>query len=249
MEKLKTKTLSDEAKEAIYRYIKSRDISIDNKLPSEENMAKLLGVSRITIRSALNDLASEGIIFRRQGKGTFINKEALKMKAKLNPIRKFDETIKRSGFEPSTKDLSYEIKKADYDISNILGIKENDLIVEVKKTFYADDKPCAYCIDKFALNLLNDEKSFEDIKKYENSIFQFLRDKANINILWDRVEFDTVTNFDFKELGDIFNVNEHIKSFLVIEGVNFDENDLPVMYATEYIDTKIIKFNLIRQKN
>lgn len=66
-QKLRVKSLSGQAKEAILQYIEEMDLKTDNKLPREEALAEMLGVSRITIRQALNDLAAEGIIFRRQG--------------------------------------------------------------------------------------------------------------------------------------------------------------------------------------
>ena len=248
MQRLKTKPLSDEAKEAIYKYIKSLDLTKETKLPSEENMAQLLGVSRITIRTALNELALEGIVFRRQGKGTFVNKEALKMKAQLNPIKQFKDIIKISGYKPSIKILGYELINADYHLSNLLKIKENDIIVVAKKIFYADKNPCTYCIDCFPLGLLPNKEDCEDLDKYENSIFEFIKDKANINVSWDKVEIDTTTNLQTPELSIQFNCSDKIKSFLLLEGINFDENDKPVMYVKEYIDTDFIRFNIIRQR-
>ena len=59
-QKLRVKSLSGQAKEAILQYIEEMDLKTDNKLPREEALAEMLGVSRITIRQALNDLAAEG---------------------------------------------------------------------------------------------------------------------------------------------------------------------------------------------
>ena len=61
-QKLRVKSLSGQAKEAILQYIEEMDLKTDNKLPREEALAEMLGVSRITIRQALNDLAAEGIL-------------------------------------------------------------------------------------------------------------------------------------------------------------------------------------------
>ena len=72
LEPIKTKSLTQITKESILKYIRTLNLDVNNKLPSEENLSKDLGVSRITVRSALNELATEGVIFRRQGKGTFI---------------------------------------------------------------------------------------------------------------------------------------------------------------------------------
>ncbi len=61
--------LSEKAKIQIRKYINTMDLGHSNKLPSEEIFADIIGVSRITIRSALNDLASEGVIFRSRARG------------------------------------------------------------------------------------------------------------------------------------------------------------------------------------
>lgn len=188
MQRIKSKSLTDEVKDSIYKYIKSLDLSKDTKLPSEENMAQLIGVSRITIRSALNELASEGIIFRRQGKGTFVNSEALQMKAQLNPVRQFTNIIEGSGYKSSIKTLGYEIINADFNLSKLLKIKENEPLVVARKIFYADENPCTYCVDYFPLSLLEHKDECNDLDKYDDSIFNFLRDKANVRISWDKVE-------------------------------------------------------------
>lgn len=248
MQRIKSKSLTDEVKESIYKYIKSLDLSKDTKLPSEENMAQLIGVSRITIRSALNELASEGVIFRRQGKGTFVNSEALQMKAQLNPVRQFTDIIESSGYKSSIKPLGYEIINADLNLSKLLKIKENEPLVVVRKIFYADENPCTYCVDYFPLSLLEDKNECDDLDKYDESIFKFLRDKSNVKISWDKVEIGTITNLENDELSNQFECKDKVKSFLLLEGINFDENDRPVMYIQEYIDTKFIRFNIIRQR-
>lgn len=55
------------------RMIGEMDLSRGTKLPREEELARILGVSRTTVRQALNDLAADGIVLRRQGRGTFVN--------------------------------------------------------------------------------------------------------------------------------------------------------------------------------
>lgn len=247
-EPIKINNLVEKTKESILKYIEKTNIDINNKLPSEENLSSILGVSRVTVRSALNDLANEGIIFRRQGKGTFINREAIKLKVKLNPINEFGEIIKNSGYKPKIKILDNKIIRADISISNDLDIEIDSEVLKTQKVFFADESPCAYCIDYLPVENINKE-SIEDLIRYEGSLYRYLLNKYNIKIAWDKVEIFTTTNSENIILNKIFQCKEEPKSFLVIKGVNYDINDKPICITFEYIDTKIITFNLIRQRS
>ena len=98
--KLNVTSLSEQAKKEVLRYIENMDFDKGNKLPREEMLAEMIGVSRITIRQALNELSAEGIIFRRQGKGTFVNVDSLNIKVTFSPCMELTQMIQNSGYRP-----------------------------------------------------------------------------------------------------------------------------------------------------
>lgn len=250
MEKINVMNLTKLVKENIYKYIKGLDYSHVNKLPSEEDLSSLLNVSRITVRSALNELASEGLIFRKHGKGTFINVEALKMNVQLTPMKPYTEIIKNSGYTPSVKNINYIIKELeDEKIAKELKIPLKEKVVVVKKTFYADKIPTVYCIDYFPVSILKNEESCEDIKKHQESIFDFFKTECNEKIIWEKSEISTTTSFETPELKKIFKCENEIKSFLVISGMNFNDENKPAVYAKEYVNTNIINFSFVRHRS
>ena len=79
--------------------IEGMDLAQDNKLPREELLASQLGVSRTTIRQALNNLAAEGVVSRRQGKGTFVNVDSIGIRVTFSPCMELMQAIRNSGFE------------------------------------------------------------------------------------------------------------------------------------------------------
>ena len=248
MKKIKSKSLSSEVKSEIHNYIIKNFDGSNVKLPSEDDFAEILGVSRVTIRTALNELASDGIIFRKQGKGTFINPQAITMKVQFNPVVLFKEMILQSGYTPSVKILGYEMIKPDSKIISLLGLKDNEEIIMAKKIFYADKKPCVYCEDYFSKDIFENTSNLDYLKDYEESIFDFIQTYSGRKISWDKVEILTITNMEKKELNNYFQCNDKIKSFLLLEGINFDQEDRPLLFAKEYIDTNYICFNSIRKK-
>lgn len=68
----KTGPLYAQIAEGILDRIESGELAPGDRLPSERKMSRMLGVNRLTVRRALEVLASQGLLLRRQGDGTYV---------------------------------------------------------------------------------------------------------------------------------------------------------------------------------
>lgn len=248
--KLNALTLSERAGFEIKNYISTMNLQENNKLPREELLAEIIGVSRITIRQALNDLAAEGVVFRRQGKGTFVNVDSLNIKVRFNPCMEFSQMIENSGYQPSVK--LGDIKKIprDESICKFLCMEEGEELVVAEKVFLADGQFCVFCRDYFSASQVGDEESFQEFSRYEDSIFRYIYNLSGKKCEWDKVEIDTAMSSDIDGLSRYIDKKEIADiPLLYLKGVNYDSEDTPILYANEYINTSIIKYNIIRTKN
>lgn len=241
---IKDKGLSQQAKTAIQDYIRSLDGTASLKLPREEELAKKLGVSRITVRTALHELAAEGLLFRRQGKGTFINREALQVKALFNPIDDIRKLIVQSGYSVCAETLHTEIRLPTSEEAQKLQIGPQKPILIIERLFRADGHPAVYCIDRIPEAFFSKDPQHQEA---ERSIYDFFQVDLGRKIAWDRVEISAIPSETHPQLKAHF-APQQPKAFLDCDIVNFDEDDTPVFYANEYYDTDYIRFNLIRQK-
>lgn len=247
--KLNVMPLSEQAKTEVMRYIEEMDLNRDNKLPREEVLAEMIGVSRITIRQALNALAAEGIIFRRQGKGTFVNVDSLNIKVTFSPCMELTQMIQNSGYKPSVRLLKISKIKRDDEIASILQMQKEEQLVIAEKLFLADNQICAFCRDYFSMNLIGGEEAFDSFSKYEDSIYKYIYNLSGEKVEWDKVEIDTVMPADIQGLKRYVTVKELGDSpYLYLKSINYSSNDKPLVYANEYFNPSIIRFNLIRQK-
>ncbi len=248
MKPIKHSPLSQIVKDMIFQYI-SENTFTDDKLPKEETLSEMLQVSRITVRSALKDLASEGFIFRKHGKGTFINTKALSIKSPLSPLKPFKDIITDLGYECTIKNLGYYFEDNPNDeIKKSLNLQKEDLCIVTKKVFYADKKPVVYCLDYFSSKILPSLEDAHSIKNFEKSIFEFFNTICNKKITWDLIEISTTTNKEDSHLEEVFKCGNEFKSFLLCKGINFNDDNEPICCNSEYIDTNYIKFNMIRKK-
>lgn len=243
---VKNRSLSEEVKANIIKYIKTMDLRKNNKLPNEDLLADLFGVSRITIRSALNELSSEGLVFRQQGRGTFVNVEALQMKVTLNPAVEFEDMIRNSGYSVDVKILKTYTKTVSKRIANILRIEPTDEVLVIERMYCADNHPAALVIDYLPKKFLQEQLT---ANQYALSIFKIVNIKCGKKITWDKIELSTVSIGEDPKLGEYFDTTDPAKSLLLCEAINFDESNEPIVFALEYIDTNFIRFNSIRQKD
>ena len=79
--------------------IESSEWQIDQAIPSERALVETLGVSRATVRQGIENLVKEGILYRMQGKGTFVAPP--KVRQGTLRLLDFADTMKRNGLNPS----------------------------------------------------------------------------------------------------------------------------------------------------
>jgi GntR family transcriptional regulator len=109
------------------------------KLPAESELSTIFGVSRITVRQALNDLQKEGVIFKIPGKGTFVSKP--KAFQQLTQLEGFGEAMSRMGYEIYNQVISHKAIAAPAHVAQQLKLAPGTLITEIKRVRHLNREP------------------------------------------------------------------------------------------------------------
>ena len=86
--------------------IRSGELKPGELMPSEQEIAARLGVSRMTARQALKSLCSRGLAFSQRGKGTFVSR--MKLEKNFRQLLSFSEEMKDRGSRPRSKVLAFK---------------------------------------------------------------------------------------------------------------------------------------------
>jgi DNA-binding GntR family transcriptional regulator len=134
---------SDVARQ-LRRRIEKRVYEPGGKLPSMNELCASFGVSAITVRHALRELAQEGLISGRQGLGVFVMERGQIHRVLAgNPQRSIGDEIARAGFQARLEELSCVEFRADAEIAQYLHVRHGARMVRHEKITYADDEPVA----------------------------------------------------------------------------------------------------------
>ncbi|HMD81722.1 MAG TPA: GntR family transcriptional regulator, partial [Anaerolineales bacterium] len=117
------------------------------RLTSEPDLAKQLGVSRATLREAMRTFETQGLIRRRQGSGTYVVGIVPVIDAGLEVLESLDTMAQRMNLEIKVSDLNVEQIQADKETAAGLGVEEGTYLTRVRRVMRADGRPAAYLID------------------------------------------------------------------------------------------------------
>ncbi len=124
-------------REALLREIEERRLGPGDRLPTEAEIEARYGVSRSTIRQALNELAAEGVVERIQGKGTFVGTP----KPRHIPLlTSFTENMISQGHRPSRRVLASSATGAPAEVAARLGIDEGTPCRFLHRLLLADEQ-------------------------------------------------------------------------------------------------------------
>jgi GntR family transcriptional regulator len=115
-------------------------LGVGEAIPSERQLSGELGVSRLTVRAALDDLVREGFLQRRHGAGTFVSEPKI---AQELTMTSFTEDMHRRGMVPSSKTLELKSVTAGARLGRLLHVSPSEEIVVVTRLRYADRETMA----------------------------------------------------------------------------------------------------------
>ena len=119
--------------------IESSEWQEGSLIPSESELISTHGVSRTTIRQALQDLVASGYLVRKQGRGTFVAKRDQLFTS--SPLYGFREEMELSGRATEVCALTVETVNASPDVSIHLRIPEKAFVIKVARTICENGQP------------------------------------------------------------------------------------------------------------
>lgn len=159
-------------KQYIKEQIEKKIYSEGQLIESESRLCDVLGISRMTVRKALDELVSDGVVYKEKGRGTFVARKPKYSEFKCGVG--FSKEARKRGMNPSTKDSTLELCEADESVAEMFSIPIGTKVWKVTRVRCVDDIPIVYLSEYYLYSLCPDLN--EDIVK--QSIYGHLEKKG-----------------------------------------------------------------------
>ncbi|MEM9751122.1 MAG: GntR family transcriptional regulator [Pseudomonadota bacterium] len=124
----------------IREHISAGEINSGDALPSERDLCEMAGVSRVTIRKAIDKLITEGLLLRKQGSGTFV---APRIEAPGSFLSGFSDDARARGDAPSAIWIVKSYARPTDDEAEALGISVETKVARLGRVRLSDGEPLA----------------------------------------------------------------------------------------------------------
>lgn len=171
------KPLYEQLEDEIRNHIISGKYSYGKKIPSEKTLVEKFGISRVTVRKAIDNLCKDGLLEKKQGKGTFV--KSVKIKDRLDSIHGFTDSLNKNGRWPRKIIIEKSYKTPDEKTREELKINLDDSIIYLKRVLLDGGSP--YMIDESYYSAKQFPGLFDKINN-RSSIYKILMNEYQIQL-------------------------------------------------------------------
>ena len=212
------------------------------QLPSQNDLAAQLGISRATLREALLNLEQEGAIIRRHGVGTFVAPSyGNQLEGGLEQLESILEMAARQSMQLAVDALKVEKKTADQELAHLLQIEPGTAVTSVQRVLTAEGASVAYMHDVAPVAILAPSDIDET---FQGSVLDLLRQKTGIQI--DQVDANIVAVNADAYLTERLSVKQR-QALLLMEETLFDLEGQVVEFSRNYFVPEFFRFHVIRR--
>jgi GntR family transcriptional regulator len=167
-------TKQSQARDSVLDLIEQVGVGV--AIPSERQLTVDLGVSRLTVRAALDELVREGYLERRRGSGTFVREPKI---AQELTMTSFSEDMRRRGMRPASRTLSLTTTTAGARLGRFLKVSPSERIVVAQRLRLADGETMAI-EDLHVPEALVPDLTARDLE--EHSFYELLESRYGIAV-------------------------------------------------------------------
>lgn len=130
-------------KDAIIQLINDGEYKPNSQLPTEAEFCEKYSVSRTTVRTALQQLTTEGYVYRKRGSGTFVSGNKVKQ-ILTTTVDHFSSQISMQGKKPLIKVVKLEVIPADEFLCEQLKLQEGEPVNMLERIRFVNDEPIQF---------------------------------------------------------------------------------------------------------
>jgi GntR family transcriptional regulator len=220
------------------------------QLPPEVDLADAFGVSRNTLREALNILQQEGAVIRQHGVGTFVTEQLL-LPNRLDLNIGVTELIVSLGREPGLLDLTVKRVPADECWAGYLDVPPKTELFEIRRVRSANDQPVVFHIDVLPESLLRScradvtEDKLTDLLRSEVSLYEMLEKHCGVH-----VDYGIATLKPVKADACLAQKLQVAAGALLmfISQIDYDSGGQPLLASREYHNADAYAFTVYRRR-
>ncbi len=208
------------------RQIRDGVFAAGEKLPSEKELSAVYGVNRHTVRQAVAELVSRGLVYKQKGKGTFAGPAGGAVNYRYARSHSFTQNIQDLGLKPGVRILEAEEVCATAQVAENLGLAVSDGVFRLEILRFVEEIP--FCIGTIYLPVAQVPRLLERLNGF-TSLYRLLEDAYSIR----PVRLRSVFHAAFPEIDDalILQIPQG-QPVLKVESVMVTGEGLPIEYST-----------------
>ena len=160
----------------LYRHINAAiadgRLEVDSQLPPERDLAQLADVSRVTVRKAVAQLVSDGLVEQRRGAGSFVRAQGPKLEQSLSTLTSFTEYMLARGKSSTSQVLERGVFAPTPDETIALGLSSSERVARIARLRHADGVPMAIERSSLPVDILPHPE------RVETSLYSVLREQG-----------------------------------------------------------------------
>lgn len=206
-----------------------------DKIYSENQLYERFGVSRNTAKKAIEDLVQEGVLYRVQGKGTFVSLP--KIEQSLSAFYSFSQVLSKKGLKPKDIILDLKVIDATHKVAKALNIEKGERVVTLQRLRYANNEPIILENSYLPKSIINNEKKLKAVS--ETPLYEILNKDFNVVVTTAKEIFEPILIREEEEKHLQVDIGSPA---LLLERVAYDSLKRPVEFCKSIVRGDRCKF-------